>query len=52
MNVRRWMMTLGLGLLLAACGTGEVVRPPTLTPPGVMPKLLATVFVSPTPNAD
>jgi len=52
MNVRRWMMTLGLGLLLAACGTSEVVRPPTLTPPGVMPKLLATVFVSPTPNAD
>ncbi len=37
-------------LLLAACGAGNAT--PISLVPSVMPKLLATVFISPTPNAD
>jgi hypothetical protein len=40
-----------LALFLVGC-SGEAPAIPTLTPPLVMPKLIATVYISPTPNAE
>lgn len=39
-------------LILAGCNGETPVANPTLTPPAVMPKLIATVYISPTPNAN
>ncbi|MEZ4672010.1 MAG: hypothetical protein R3E39_29240 [Anaerolineae bacterium] len=39
-------------LFSAACTPDSSTRPPTLTPPAVMPKVLATVYISPTPRAE
>jgi hypothetical protein len=39
-------------LLLAACATDNPTNPPTLTPPAVIAKVLATVYISPTPGLD
>jgi hypothetical protein len=49
----KWMMVFVMGLLMVGCSsilpTGQS---PTLTPPAVMPKLLATVFPTPLPNPE
>ncbi len=39
-------------MMIAACSTETPISNPTLTPPAVMPKLIATVYISPTPNAN
>lgn len=41
-----WLVT------LAGCNSETPIVNPTLTPPAVMPKLIATVYISPTPNTE
>ena len=48
-----WVMVLLLVILLLIVGcTNNAVSLATFTPPAVQPKILVTVYISPTPNAE
>lgn len=51
---RLWIVVLLLVIMLfiVACSNNAVSLVPTYTPPAVQPKILATVYLSPTPNAE